>query len=146
MPLTKIRNATGTPPLIKKYQDYNHIYQDRNKQIATRFQNDCLILIKVWCVCVYKSSKLADRSRGWFEGYLFNSYYTEVYGRTLLLSLGGPLTLDPYLIMLSAKQAGIKYRFLSFGITRPGIESRSPVPLASTLTIMHIYICFVFFV
>ena len=43
-------------------------------------------------------------------------------------------TLDPYLIMLSVKQGGIKYHFLSFGMTRPGIEPRSPGPLANTLT------------
>ena len=42
-------------------------------------------------------------------------------------------TLDPYLIMLSVKQGGIKYLFfLVFGMTRPGIEPRSPRPLANT--------------
>ena len=39
-------------------------------------------------------------------------------------------TLDPYFIMLSVKQGSIKYQV--FGITRPGIESRSPGPLANT--------------
>ena len=34
--------------------------------------------------------------------------------------------------MLGAKQGGIKYHFLVFGVTRPGIESRSPGPLANT--------------
>ena len=43
-------------------------------------------------------------------------------------------TLDPYLIMLSVKQGGIKYHFWVFGMTRPGIEPRSPGPLANTLT------------
>ncbi len=32
-------------------------------------------------------SKVGDRSRGRLEGSIFNSYYTEVNGRTLLLSL-----------------------------------------------------------
>ena len=32
--------------------------------------------------------------------------------------------------MLSVKQGGIKF----FGVTRPGIEPRSPGPLANTLT------------
>ena len=41
------------------------------------------------------------------EGFLFNSYYTMVLGRVLLF------TLDPYLIMLSAKLGHIKYHFLS---------------------------------
>ena len=43
-------------------------------------------------------------------------------------------TLDPYLIMLGVKQGGIKYHFWVFGMTRPGIEPRSPGPLANTLT------------
>ena len=32
-------------------------------------------------------------------------------------------TLDPYIIMLSIKQGGIKYHFWVFGMTRPGIEN-----------------------
>ena len=40
-------------------------------------------------------------------------------------------TLDPYLIVLSAKQGGIKYHFI-FSMTRPGIEPRSPEPLANS--------------
>ena len=36
------------------------------------------------------------------------------------------LTLDVYLIMLNVKQGGIKYHFWVFGMTRPGIEPRSP--------------------
>ena len=47
-----------------------------------------------------------------------------------------PLSLDPYLKMLSLKQGGIKYHFWVFGMTRPGIEPRSPRPLANTLSIM----------
>ena len=40
-------------------------------------------------------------------------------------------TLDTYLILLSVKQGGIKYHFLKiFGMTQPGIEPRSPGPLA----------------
>ena len=42
-------------------------------------------------------------------------------------------TLDPYLIMLSVKQ-GSSTIFRVFGMTRPGIEPRSPGPLANTLT------------
>ena len=38
--------------------------------------------------------------------------------------------------MLSVKQGGIKYHFWVFGITRPGIEPRSPGPLENTQTIM----------
>ena len=46
------------------------------------------------------------------------------------------LTLDPYLIMLSVKQGGIKYHFRVFGMARSRIEPKSPRPLANTLTIM----------
>ena len=41
--------------------------------------------------------------------------------------------LNPYLIMLSVKQSGIKYHFWVFGKTRPGIELWSPGPLVNTL-------------
>ena len=37
--------------------------------------------------------------------------------------------------MLSAKQGCNKYHFLVFGMTRTGIESRSPGPLAYDLLI-----------
>ena len=41
-----------------------------------------------------------------------------------------PLTLDPYIIILSAKQGSIKNHFLKvFVMTGPGIEARSPWPL-----------------
>ena len=51
-----------------------------------------------------------DRSRGWPDGSLFDSYYTK--GATTLLGLLH-FTLDTYLIILSVKQGGIKYHFLS---------------------------------
>ena len=43
--------------------------------------------------------------------------------------------LDPYFIMLSVKQGDIKYLFFFWlsGMTRLGIEPRSPRPLANTL-------------
>ena len=40
--------------------------------------------------------------------------------------------------MLHVKQGGIKYHFWVFGMTRPGVELRSPGPLANSLTIMPI--------
>ena len=58
-------------------------------------------------------SKVSNRSRGWPEGSLFNSYYTEVEGRALLLSLDcstWPLIIT---LMLCVKQGSIKYHFLS---------------------------------
>ena len=46
-----------------------------------------------------------------------------------------PLTLDPYFIMLSAKQGSIKYHFLSLWCDLTCIEPQSPGPLANTLLI-----------
>ena len=49
-----------------------------------------------------------------------------------------PLYPCPRLIVLSAKQGGIKYHFWVFGMTPPGIEPRSTRLLANALTIMPI--------
>ena len=47
-------------------------------------------------------SKLGDRSRGWTEGSLFDSYYTEVYGEGATPFLGLlHFSLDPNLRVLS---------------------------------------------
>ena len=44
-------------------------------------------------------------------------------------------TLATCLIILSVKQGDIKYHFLNvFGMIRPGIEPRSPGPLANTVS------------
>ena len=40
--------------------------------------------------------------------------------------------------MLSVKQGGIKYHFLSFGMTWPEIETQSPAPLMNILLISPI--------
>ena len=44
-------------------------------------------------------------------------------------------TLDPYLIILSVKQGGIKNHFTVFNMSRPGIELRSLGPFVRTLFI-----------
>ena len=83
-----------------------------------------------------KVSKVGDRSRGQLEGPLFNSYYTKMSGRTLLLSLDSstlPLIRTLYCWVLS-KVVSITI-FWVFAMTRPGIEPRSPRPLANTLPI-----------
>ena len=67
-------------------------------------------------------SKVGDCSRGWPEGSFFDSYYTKVLGGATLFPRLLNFTLDPYLIMLSVKQGGIKYHFWVFGMTQPGIE------------------------
>ena len=56
-------------------------------------------------------SKLADRSQGQPEGFLLNSYYTNLRGRRFFFSWMAPLTIDPYILMLSIKYAVIKYHF-----------------------------------
>ena len=57
-------------------------------------------------------SKVSNLSSGWPEGSFFNSYYSVGEGATPFPGLLH-FTLDPYLIMLSVKQGGIKYHFLS---------------------------------
>ena len=48
-----------------------------------------------------------------------------------------------YQEMLCVKQGGIKYQFLTFGMTRSRIEPQSPGPLANTLLIRPIA-CYVY--
>ena len=77
------------------------------------------------CVCVV----VGDRSRWWPKGFLFNRYYTELYGRALLLPLDCstlPLIRTLYCWLL---RSGFKV----FGMTRPWIEPRSPGPLPNIL-------------
>ena len=61
-----------------------------------------------------KVSKVGDHSRGWPEGSLFDSLLHQGVGEGATPFPGLlHFTLDPYLIMLSVKQGGIKYHFLS---------------------------------
>ena len=71
-------------------------------------------------------------SRGRPEGSLFNSNYTEVWGRALLLSQDCstlPLIRTLYCWVLSKEVSSTIFKV--FGMTWPGIESRSPGPLAN---------------
>ena len=56
--------------------------------------------------------QVGDLRRGWPKGSFFNSYYNRGVGEGAT-PFPGLLhcTLDPYLIMLSVKQGGIKYHF-----------------------------------
>ena len=79
-------------------------------------------------------SKVGDCRWGRPEGSLFNSYYTEVLGRALLLSLDCstlPLIHTLYCWMLSKEVSSTIFKV--FGMAQPGIEPRSPRPLANTL-------------
>ena len=81
---------------------------------------------------IYK--KVTDRSRGRPEGSLFNSYYTEVLGRALLLSTNCPtlpLIRTLYWRVLSNEVSSTIFKV--FGMTRPVVEPRFPGSLANTL-------------
>ena len=79
---------------------YTQIYI--NKQLG-----ELSVYIKV-------KSKVGDHSRGWPEGSLFDSLLHQCVGKGATPFPGLlHFTLDPYLIMLSVKQGGIKYHFLS---------------------------------
>ena len=74
-----------------------------------------------------------DSNRGRSEGSLFNSNYTEMQGRALLLSLDCstlPLICTLYCWVLSKEISSTIFKV--FGMTRPGIEPRSPGPLANS--------------
>ena len=58
-------------------------------------------------------SKLADCWQEWLESSLFKSYHTKVWGRVQFLSLYYSAYTWSVFVMLSVKQAGIKYHFLS---------------------------------
>ena len=74
----------------------------------------------------YIKSKVGDRSQGQPEGSLFISYYTEGVGEGAT-----PFLYSWYLIVQCVKQGCIEHRFSVFGMTRPGIEPRSPRPLVN---------------
>ena len=81
-----------------------------------------VILVNCWFIIVegFKStnkkvkSKVSDHSWGWPKGSLFDSFLHQCVGEGAT-PFPGLLyfTLDSYLIMLSVKQGGIKYHFLS---------------------------------
>ena len=74
-------------------------------------------------------------SRGRTEGPLFNSYYSEMYGKALLPSLDCstlPLIRTLYCWVLSKELSSTIFKV--FGMTWPGIEPRSSRPLVNTLS------------
>ena len=62
---------------------------------------------------INKVSKVGDHSPGCPKSSLFDSYYTTVLRTHNSLHWIAPLYLTLYLILLSVKQGGIKYHFLS---------------------------------
>ena len=86
-----------------------------------------------WIYKYVSKSKVGDLSRGQPEGSLFDSYYTKVLGRVLLLFLDCstlPLIPTLYCWVLSKEAASII--FWAFGMTLPGIEPSSPGSLVNT--------------
>ena len=66
-------------------------------------------------------SKVGDLSRGWPEGLLFDSYYTEVLERALLFSLDcSTLPLIPSLYYWVLSKGASSTIIKVFGMTRPG--------------------------
>ena len=81
----------------------------------------------------WNKRKVSDLSREWLKGdpkppFLIATTPKCEGRRSSILWIA-------HLLMLRVKQGGIKYHFLSFGMTRPGIEPRSPGRLAKTLLI-----------
>ena len=77
---------------------------------------------------------VGELSRGRPEGSLFSRYYTKVLGRALLLSQDCsalPLIRTLYCWVLSKEVSSTIFKV--FGMTRRGIEPRSPGSLANTL-------------
>ena len=84
--------------------------------------------------CKSKKVKLSPFSRGRPEASLFNSYYTELQGRALLLSLDCstlPSTCPLYCWVLSKEVSSTIFKVL--GMMWPGIEPRSPESLMNAL-------------
>ena len=78
--------------------------------------------------------KVGDRSRWRPEGSLFNSYYSKVLERALLLSLDwSTLHLIRALYCWELSKEVSSTIFKVFGMTPPGIEPGSPRLLANTL-------------
>ena len=76
----------------------------------------------LWRLIYHLIRWVGELNRGWSEDSLCNGYHRGVgEGATPCPGLLH-FTLEPYLIMLSVKQGGIKYHFWVFGMTRSGIE------------------------
>ena len=103
---------------------YTFIIEDRRLEQRKSHKvhyTDCICIYLNICtlylqnIYIYKKvSKVGDHSRGWPEGSLFDSLLHQGVGEGATPFPGLlHFTLDPYLIMLSVKQGGIKYHFLS---------------------------------
>ena len=93
--------------------------------------------LKESCITFSKVSKAGDHSRGRPEDSLFNSYYTKVcvgggrYSFPWIAPLYPQYIRTLYCRVLSKEVSSTIFKV--FGMTQPGIELRSPGPLANTL-------------
>ena len=100
------------------YKNYEHNLKNvrkLKKYILYIFYAYLQVFTSILDIHIYiKVSKVGDHSRGWPEGSLFDSLLHQGVGEGATPFPGLlHFTLVPYLIMLSVKQGGIKYHFLS---------------------------------
>ena len=86
-----------------------------------------------FCFLYLSKSKVGDCCGGRPEGSVFNSYFTEMLwgGATPFPCSTLPFISTLYCWVLSKEISSTIFKV--FGMTRPGIEPRSPRPLANTL-------------
>ena len=102
------------------------------------WENNYTYINVIVSLCAYMSryiskSKVRNYCWGWFEGSLFNSYYTKVGRKALLLFLNCmtlPLICTLYSWVLSKETSSTIFRV--FSMTQPRIEPLSLRPLANT--------------
>ena len=123
-----VKNSRMSKIMIWSLVFQENYLKHKFKGIFNSVSNSVLSVIE------YIVSKVGDRNRGQPKGSLFNSYYTEMYGKAPLRSLDCstlPLIRTLYCWALNKEISSAIFKV--FAMTRPGIEPRSPEWLANTL-------------
>ena len=117
----------------------NRLPQQRSSQCILQLKPSGPSLCLYGCMFdfrFYFKSKVGDLRQGWPLDSFFDSYYTKLLRRDLHLSLDcSTLPLIGALLCWVLSKEPSSNIFRVFGKTRPGIEPRSPGPIANTLTI-----------
>ena len=124
----KFHTSSFKPRCLYQWRDS---FSRKNPDWMTERWYDRSLYIYIY---IYIGSKVGDHSRGRPEGFLFESYDTEVKKRALLLSLVCstlPLIRTVSCWVLSEELSSTIFKV--FGMTQTGIEPMSPWPLANTL-------------
>ena len=124
----RIKNIDISSLWLVRTSEHTYIYPSISLPLSLSLSLYIYIYIYIYI------HKVGDYSWGQPEGSLFNSYCTEVLGRARLLSLDCstlPLIRTLYCWVLSKEVLSTIFKV--FGMTRPGIETRSLGPLANTL-------------